>query len=167
MNILSIIVLIVLILKMVEGYKRGMVKEIISFVSLLVLCVVVALIGHGLQSYMEKEFLGVIIAVFLLGLLGIAHHLLGLVFFPAKLISKLPIIHWADKLLGIIAGALETVVILWTVFIFSMNSLLGMLGQQILAYTQENEILSWLYRYNLLARLLENIAGNINFPGAF
>lgn len=163
MNILSIIVLIVLILKMVEGYKRGMVKEIISFVSLLVLCVVVALIGCGMQSYMEKEFLGVVIAVFLLCLLGIAHHLLGVVFFSAKLISKLPIIHWADKLLGIVAGALETVVILWTVFIFSMNSLLGMLGQQILVYTQENEILSWLYRYNLLAKLLEDIIFRFSF----
>ena len=163
MNILSIIVLIVLILKMAEGYKRGMVKEIISFVSLLVLCVVVALIGCGMQSYMEKEFLGVVIAVFLLCLLGIAHHLLGVVFFSAKLISKLPIIHWADKLLGIVAGALETVVILWTVFIFSMNSLLGMLGQQILVYTQENEILSWLYRYNLLAKLLEDIIFRFSF----
>ena len=163
MNILSIIVLIVLILKMIEGYKQGMVKEIISFVSLLVLCVVVALISCGLQSFMEKEFLGVVIAVLLLGLLGIAHHLLGLVFFSAKLISKLPIIHWADKLLGIVAGALETLVILWTVFIFAMNASLGMLGQQVLMYTQESEILSWLYRYNLLAKLLEHISGNINF----
>lgn len=163
MNILSIIVLIVLILKMIEGYKQGMVKEIISFVSLLVLCVVVALISCGLQSYMEKEFLGVVIAVLLLGLLGIAHHLLGLVFFSAKLISKLPIIHWADKLLGIVAGALEILVILWTVFIFAMNASLGMLGQQVLMYTQESEILSWLYRYNLLAKLLEHISGNINF----
>lgn len=163
MNIMSIIVLIVLIWKIAEGYKKGMVKELISFVSLLVLCIVIALIGHGLQSYMKKEFLGVIIAVFLLGLLGIAHHLLGLVFFPAKLISKLPIIHWADKLLGIVAGALETVIILWTVFIFAMNSSLGMLGQLILVYTQESEILSWLYRYNLLAKLLEDIIFRFHF----
>ena len=163
MNIMSIIVLIVLIWKIAEGYKKGMVKELISFVSLLVLCIVIALIGHGLQSYMKKEFLGVIIAVFLLGLLGIAHHLLGLVFFPAKLISKLPIIHWADKLLGIVAGALETVIILWTVFIFAMNSSLGMLGQLLLVYTQESEILSWLYRYNLLAKLLEDIIFRFHF----
>lgn len=163
MNIMSIIVLIVLIWKIAEGYKKGMVKELISFVSLLVLCIVIALIGHGLQSYMKKEFLGVIIAVFLLGLLGIAHHLLGLVFFPAKLISKLPIIHWADKLLGIVAGALETVIILWTVFIFAMNSSLGMLGQLILVYTQESKILSWLYRYNLLAKLLEDIIFRFHF----
>ena len=163
MNIMSIIVLIVLIWKIAEGYKKGMVKELISFVSLLVLCIVIALIGHGLQSYMKKEFLGVIIAVFLLGLLGIAHHLLGLVFFPAKLISKFPIIHWADKLLGIVAGALETVIILWTVFIFAMNSSLGMLGQLILVYTQESKILSWLYRYNLLAKLLEDIIFRFHF----
>lgn len=164
MNILSVIVLIVLICKMAEGYKRGMVREIISFISLIVLCVVVALIGNGLQSYMEKEFLGVVIAVILLALLGIAHHLLGVVFFSAKLISRLPVIHWADKLLGVAAGALETVVILWTVFIFSMNSALGMVGQQILVYTQESPVLSWLYQYNFLAKLLEDIVGKVNFP---
>ena len=37
MNFMSIIVLIVLIWKIAEGYKKGMVKELISFVSLLVL----------------------------------------------------------------------------------------------------------------------------------
>ena len=154
MNILAIIVLIVLLWKVAQGYKRGMVKEIISFVSLIVLCIVAALIVNGMQSYMEKQFVGVVIAVLLLCVVGIVHHLLGVVFFSAKLISKLPVIHWADKLLGVAAGALETVLLLWTVYLFVMKSGLGMIGQQILIYTAENPILSWLYRYNFLAMWL-------------
>ena len=161
MNILSIVVLIVLLWKITQGYKRGMVKEIISFVSLIVLCIVAALIVNGMQSYMEKQFVGVVIAVLLLCVVGIVHHLLGVVFFSAKLISKLPVIHWADKLLGIVAGVLETVLILWTVYLFIMKSGLGMLGQQILVYTQENPILSWLYRYNFLAMWVEEILSKI------
>lgn len=161
MNILSIVVLIVLLWKITQGYKRGMVKEIISFVSLIVLCIVAALIVNGMKSYMEKQFVGVVIAVLLLCVVGIVHHLLGVVFFSAKLISKLPVIHWADKLLGMVAGVLETVLILWTVYLFIMKSGLGMLGQQILVYTQENPILSWLYRYNFLAIWVEEILSKI------
>ena len=161
MNILAIIVLIILLWKITQGYKRGMVKEIISFISLVVLCIVAALIVNGLQSYMEKQFVGVAIAVLLLCIVGIIHHLLGVVFFSAKLISKLPVIHWADKLLGMVTGALETVLILWTVYLFVMKSGLGMLGQQILVYTQENLILSWLYRYNFLAMWGEEILSKI------
>ena len=75
MNILLLAVIVVTILKIMDGYKKGMVKEIISFVSLVVMCVVVLLLGSGLHSYMEKEILGVVIAVLLLVILGIAHQL--------------------------------------------------------------------------------------------
>ena len=161
MNVLSIVVLLLLLWKISLGYKRGMVKELISFVSLIVLCVVIVLVSNGLQSYMEKQYLGVVIAVVLLALLGIAHHLLGLIFFPAKLIVKLPIIHWLDKLLGAVVGALETLLVLWTVYLFAMNSAFGVLGQQILVYAQENAVLSWLYRYNFLAGMIEQVLGKL------
>lgn len=162
MNILAIIVLIVLIGKIADGYKRGMVKEIISFVSLIVLCIVFALLGIGLNNYFDKEFLGVIIVILLLGALGIVHHLLGIIFVSAKLLSKLPVIHWLDKLLGAVVGALGTILILWTVYLFVMYYGLGMIGQQILVYTEENAVLSWLYRYNLLADWVGKIISNVN-----
>lgn len=156
-NILVIAAVLVLLWKVTDGYKHGMVKEIISFISLIVLCVIVVLLGSGLQSYMEKKYIGVAIAILLLCILGIVHHLLGLVFFSAKMISKLPVIHWVDKVLGIVTGALETVLLLWTVYVFIMLWGLGPVGQQILQYTQENAILSWLYQNNYLAQLLAGI----------
>lgn len=163
MNLLVIVVLLVLLWKVSEGYRRGMVKEIISFVSLIVLCVVAVLISSGLKSYSEHEYLGIVVAVFLLCIIGIVHHLLGLVFFSAKLISKLPVIHWADKLLGVVVGALETLLLLWTVYTFILTFGLGMVGQVILTYTQENPVLLWLYRYNYLAQWIAAIRENISF----
>ena len=156
-NILVIAAVLVLLWKVTDGYKHGMVKEIISFISLIVLCVIVVLLGSGLQSYMEKKYIGVVITVLLLCILGIVHHLLGLVFFSAKMISKLPVIHWVDKVLGIVVGALETVLLLWTVYVFIMLWGLGTVGQEILQCTQENAILSWLYQNNYLAQLLAGI----------
>jgi len=161
MNILLLAVIAIAILKIVDGYKKGMVKEIISFVSLVIMCVVVLLLGSGLHSYMEKEFLGVVIAVLLLVILGIAHHALKLVFFSAKLISKLPIVHSADKLLGMVVGVLEVVLILWTIYTFIMYFEMGMIGNLIIEYSRDSKILTWLYEHNILAGVVEKALGNI------
>ena len=61
MNILLIIVLVLLICKIRDGYKRGMVKEIISFVSLIILCVVLALLANGVSNYFDKKYINVFI----------------------------------------------------------------------------------------------------------
>ncbi len=163
MNLLFVIVLIVMICNIVSGYKKGMVREIISLISLVVMCIVVALIGNGVNSYFDGETANVVVMVLLLCLVGIVHHLLGVVFFSAKVISKLPIVHWFDKLLGMIFGIIETVLILWTIYAFIMMLDMGMIGQQILIYTQENRILTWIYEHNYLAVWLEKISSEINF----
>ena len=161
MNILLLAVIVITILKIVDGYKKGMVKEIISFVSLVVMCVVVLLLGSGLHSYMEKEILGVVIAVLLLVILGIAHHVLKLVFFSAKLISKLPIVHSVDKLLGMVVGVLEVVLILWTIYTFIMCFEMGMIGNLIIEYSRDSKILTWIYEHNMLAGVVEKALSNI------
>lgn len=147
----------------VSGYKKGMVREIISLISLIVMCVVVALIGNGLNSYFDGEIANVIIAVLLLCLVGIVHHLLGVVFFSAKVISRLPVVSWIDKLLGMLFGIVETILILWTIYAFIMMLDMGMIGQQILVYTRENQILTWLYENNYLAVWLERLNSEISF----
>lgn len=161
MNIFSLIVLIFVLLKIIDGYKKGMVKEIISFVSLIVLCVVVLLIGNGLRSYVERQFVNVIIMILLLCVLGIAHHLLGLVFFSAKMIIKLPIVNWLDKVLGIVVGILETVLILWTIYTFLGVQDMGMLGKLVLESTAENPVLVWIYEHNYLAKWIQDAEGII------
>ncbi|MBR6666698.1 MAG: CvpA family protein [Lachnospiraceae bacterium] len=157
MNLLLIIVLVLLLIKMADGYRKGMVKEIISLISLLIMCVVVTLIGAGLYSYMQKKVVGILVTVLLLTLVGIAHHFLKLVFFSAKVITKLPIIHAGDKWLGMLLGAVEVVVMLWTMYTFTMYFELGMIGQMILDYTEQSKVLTVVYEYNLLAPIVSNV----------
>ena len=64
------------------------------------------------------------------------------------MIVKLPVISFLDKLLGIVFGVCETVLILWTVYTFTMMMDMGVIGEMLLAYTEDNRILSWLYRHN-------------------
>lgn len=161
MNIMVLIVLLFLIYKIADGYKKGMVKEIISLVSLVVMCVVVVLIGSGLHSYAQHQVVGVIVAVLLVAVVGIAHHLLGVVFFSAKMISKLPVVSFVNKLLGMVTGALETLVLLWTIYSLIMMFNTGAIGQLILQWTRESQILSYIYQNNMLAPIIGDVIANI------
>lgn len=163
MNILLIVVAVAALCKLVDGYRKGIVKEIISLVSMIVLCLVAGLIAFGAKGYMTGRISGVIIAVFLLCLIGIVHHLLGVVFFSAKVIARLPVIHFVDKLLGAVFGVFEVMLILWTIYTFILmcnpihtSAVAGIIS----AYTKESEILTWIYRHNLIAVGIEKIIGD-------
>ncbi len=161
MNIMLILVVICVLLKIADGYKKGMVKEIVSLVTLIIMGIMIVLISRGLHSYMEKEVVGVIIAVVLMALLGVVHHLLNVVFFSAKMISKLPVIHWVNKVFGAVFGVLEVILILQIVYVFIMYFGLGMIGQQILEYTRESAVLTKIYQYNMVAKLVENLMSQL------
>lgn len=165
MNWLLIIVAVVLVWRIAEGVRRGMVKEIVSFVSLIVLCLVVGLLGTALSKYMEKDIVSMIVAVILLLLLLIVHKLLGIVFFSAKLVAKLPVIHSVDKLLGALIGVLETVLILWTIFTLVMTFDLGVMEQFIIDYTNQSGVLTFFSKYNLLQNLVDFVATKLNLLG--
>ena len=155
-NIVLIIMLIVLAATVVDGYKKGMVRTVISLVSLIITCIVVSLLGYGVKSYFDGSIFNVIAMVLLLCLVGIVKHLLNIVFFSAKVISKLPVVNFGDKLLGIVFGVVETAVLIWMIYILIMMFDIGLVGQMILDNTQDSTFLSWMYEHNYLAYFLEN-----------
>ncbi len=154
-NILLLGVVLFMIFKIYDGYNKGMVKEIISFVSLIFLCIVVALVGNGLNSYYDGKILNVVVMVLLLAVLGIVHHLINAVLIPAKLLAKLPIVKSLDKILGAVVGIAETILILWTIYTFAMMMDLGAIGDFVLQSTADSRILTWLYEHNQLAGWLQ------------
>ena len=163
LNFLLVIVIILAVYKVVDGYKKGMVKEIISLVSMAVLCAVAALIAGGISSYNKGRIFNVIVAAVLLLLVLIAHQLLKVVFFSAKLVSKLPVVHFVNKLLGMVFGVFEVVLLLWTVYTLIMMMELGAIEQIIVSYTQESKVLVWIYEHNYLAYLIELLLSKFSF----
>ena len=163
LNFLLIIVVILAVYKVVDGYKKGMVKEIVSLVSMAVLCAVAALIAGGISNYNSGKIFNVIVAAVLLLLVLIAHQLLKVVFFSAKLVSKLPVVHFVNKLLGMVFGVFEVVLLLWTVYTLIMMMELGAIEQIIVSYTQESKILVWIYKHNYLAYLIELLLSKFSF----
>ena len=163
LNLLLIITAVILLCMVEDGYKKGMVRSLISLISLLITCVVLFLLGNALSSYFDGRFFNVIITLLLLAAIGLVHHLLNVVFFSAKVISKLPIVHSLDKLLGIVVGILETVLIVWTIYAFNIFRDLGTLGQVIVDYTRDSKILTCLYENNYLAYLIEQLGQKLPF----
>lgn len=151
MNLLLIVIGIILLWRVIEGFRVGMVKEIISFVSLVVMSVAIVLLGIALSSYMDKDVIKMIVAIILFLLLCIVHRIISVVFFSAKVISKLPVVHGMDRFLGGIVGVLETVIIVWVIFALVMSFGLGVIGEQIILYVKESRILTFLYENNYLA----------------
>lgn len=161
-NPLLIGVIILAACKAVDGYGKGMVKEIISLVSMAVLGATVALLAGAFSSYNDGKIFNVVVAVVLLTVLIIAHHLLKIVFFSAKLVSKLPVVHFVDKLLGVVFGLFEVILLLWTVYTLVMMLELGAIEEMILSYTEDSRLLKWLYQYNYMAFLVESLLSKLS-----
>jgi uncharacterized membrane protein required for colicin V production len=157
MNLLFIIVVAFLILKIAQGFKRGMVKEIVSLITLSVLCIIAGLVSFGLRSYANENYLGLIIAAVIFIAVFVIHHLLGLVLFPLKLFSKLPMVHTLDKLLGAVFGVIETVFLLWLVYTIMMEGHLGVIGTLLIEQTKENPLLTWVFDNNYLRLIVEKL----------
>lgn len=162
-NYLLICFAVLAIINIINGYKRGMVKAIISLVSLVILCVVISLLAYGISSYNGGNIFHVVLTVILLTVLGLVHHLLSVVFFSAKMIAKLPVVNVADKLLGIVFGLIETVLILWTLYTFVMMMDLGSIENIIAVWTEESSLLTWLYQHNYLAYGIERLLEEFSF----
>lgn len=163
LNIMLVAVVLAVLFKVVDGYKKGVVKEVISLVSMIILCVVAALLAYGVNSYHDGRVFNVIVVGILLLLVLTVHHLLGLVFFSAKLFAKLPIIHFLDKVLGIVFGVFEIILVLWTIYAFIMMMDIGAVGQHILKYTEESGILKWIYQHNYLAHWIGRLLDEFDF----
>lgn len=161
LNLITIIVAVVFLIKIIDGFKKGVVKEVCSVVSMFVLCALAALVVGGIRSYNTGKFLNVIIAVVLISVLSIAHHLLKLVLFSAKLVSKLPVVHTLDKLLGAAFGALEVTISIWFIYMLTAVLDLGTIGKLILSYTADSQLLSWMYNHNYLVSIAKQFLGNI------
>lgn len=154
-NWLIILCIILLIWRIAEGFHRGMVKEIISCISLIVLSIVAILAMTAFTKYMKKDILSMASAIIILIVVLLAHRILGVVFFSAKLVSKLPVVHSADKLLGAVVGIVETALIIW--LIFAMTGKMGMVGSLIIENAESSRILQFLYSHNYLQAVLNQM----------
>ena len=106
-----IVIAIIFIWRISVGFRKGMVQEIISLIAMAVAGVCVVLILGAVGSYLEREIGRAIQSVIVLFVVCFVYRLVHTLFTSLELISKLPVIKWLDKLLGIVVGFAEAALI--------------------------------------------------------
>lgn len=105
------IIAFIFLWRIAAGFKKGMVREIVSLISTIVAGFCLLLILGAIGSYMDREMgrLAQIIAV--LAAVCVIYRVVSLLFTSLKLVTHLPVIRGFDKMLGAAFGFGEAAVI--------------------------------------------------------
>lgn len=163
MNILLITLAVMMIWRISAGMKKGVVREALALVNVLFVALVIGLVCMITNAYHEGNYIAIAIMFVIIVALSIVYSILKIVFFPAKVLTKLPVLSSADKLLGLAMGVVETLIGFWGLCYAMMYVEFGTLNTQILMMIEESKLLTTLYQYNLLGVLLETIKAKIVF----
>lgn len=106
-----LIIILIFIWRVTAGFKKGLIGEIISLISMIVagFCLVVILSAVG--SYLNAQMGKLLQMILVLFVVCFIYKIVNVLFTSLKLISKLPVIKILNSLLGAVFGAAEAVVI--------------------------------------------------------
>ncbi len=106
-----IMIVLIFIWRMVTGFKKGMVQELLSIIASVAAGICMLLIFGAVGSYFENKIGEVIKIVVVLLVFCAVYRLINVLFTSLKLISKLPIVKSVDKLMGVVVGFVEAAVL--------------------------------------------------------
>lgn len=118
--VLGIIVLIFL-WRIVAGFKKGMVQELISLIASIAAGFCLLLILGAVGSYMDREMGRLAQMIAVLAAVCVVYRLVSLLLTSLKLVTHLPVIKGFDKILGAIVGFGEASVIVGFLVYFVKN----------------------------------------------
>ena len=164
MDILSwnwalILIGVVVFINIINGYKKGLVKELVNCISLLVLSLFVVLLSSVVKSYTDRQFLQMITMIIMVLIVSIGHKVIKIALDGMQILASLPVISWVDKVAGAVFGIVETVLLVWFGLCLIGLFDLGQIGEYINMYIGNSGLLTYLYENNLLAILGEQIRG--------
>lgn len=163
MNILLIALAIIMVWRISAGMKKGIVREALSLINVLFVVLIVGIVCMITNAYHESNYIAIAVMFVVIVAISIVYSLIKIVFFPAKVLTKLPVISSMDKLCGLILGVAETLLGFWGMCYAIMNIQFGTLSEQIFIMIGESKFLTGLYQYNLLGVLLEALKAQIAF----
>lgn len=121
-------IIIIISWRMVSGFRKGMVQEILSLIAMVVAGFCAYLLLGAIGSYLNREIGRLIQIIILLLIVCIVYKLANLIFTSISLVSRLPVIRSADKLFGAVFGILEGIIITSYILYWLKNWGLSVLG---------------------------------------
>lgn len=166
-NIPFLVACLLLIIKIPTSIKRGFVKELCSVVSIIIASVLVLLIAFAIKKYVNQERLVFCISVVLLILLLIIYKIIDLGLTTLKLISKLPVVSFFNKIIALPFAIFEVVVLIWAVYCLVMVLDAGALGTWIMNCVRVNPIMKFLYQYNYMYNIVAKFSETLKAVDIF
>ena len=121
-------IVVIIIWRMVSGFRKGMVQEILSLIAMAVAGFCAYLILGAIGSYLNREIGRLILIIILLLIVCAVYKLANLIFTSISLVSRLPVIRSADKLFGAVFGILEGIISTGYILYWLKNWGLSVLG---------------------------------------
>ena len=99
--------------------------------------------------------MNVLMALILLVVIRLLHRIIKLLLDSCRLVSRLPVVKWLDRLGGTLLGIAQMVCLIWALFImFGYFDILHLNGW-ILEMVNQSRLLSLLYHTNYIIRLMQ------------
>ena len=164
MNILLIIICAVILILSIYGYRKGFVKMLVPMVSAFLSLVVLFMLKDWLFAILfqwaifqgEHVLTRIVLILLIFGIVTWAFKWLLKVL---HILTKLPIIHGLNKLLGLVIGLFEGFLLVW-LLLYIIRIRQGILfGFDIEALIDQNEFLQFLYLNNLVEYLMNTLFG--------
>lgn len=151
-NIVLVVVALLLLGGSIKGFQHGMVKELSTLIGLIGALAAGAIVVAALRNYQSKNTMNAVIAIMCLIVVLLAYKVIDFILTSLKMLSKIPIIHGADKLLGAVAGLGEAVIVVWIAFLLITAFDIAGIREPVLNNISENVFLTYLFYNNYIAR---------------
>ncbi len=156
-NILFIIVVVILGVGTIWGWKRGLLESVIRIISCVLGVLVLIVLAKGIGSFIQKSYVQVIMALVLLVAIRMIHRIMKFLTDTFKLVRAIPVGKLADKLAGAVLGLVEAVLIIWLGFLLvGIFDTIG-LNAWVLEQVGKSRFLTVMYYSNYLIELLKKV----------
>lgn len=154
-NIVWIIAVLLLATGAVKGFRKGLVEGVVRITSYVIGIIVLIVLAKGIGSFIQGSILNVLMALILLVVIRLLHRIIKLLLDSCRLVSRLPVVKWLDRLGGTLLGIAQMVCLIWALFImFGYFDILHLNGW-ILEMVNQSRLLSLLYHTNYIIRLMQ------------
>lgn len=153
MNITLVLVILIIVTMGLRGFKKGLVKEVSEILSLGITLFTVLLLLMLYLTFRSKEIKNLLITVIILIIISTCYVLSKLLLKSFKILCKLPLVKYINKLLGIVGGAFEGVLLVWIFYLLNDHNIFGNYSNIIRIQTAASEILTFIYENNYLIKM--------------
>ncbi len=154
-NILGLIIILAFIASAIDGYKKGLVEGVIKIVSTIIGVGVLIILVKGIGDFMEKSYVKVALALILLMVVNVVDRIIKLILNSLKLITKLPIVSWLNKMAGMVFGVAQMLFTVWVLLTLVSIFQIPQIDAWVYPQVEASRFLTWIYENNSIAHILE------------